>query len=63
MEKHKTYFSRACRYQSEIGRLSLLAAVCKRYVPKSKEKTFNTAVYVRRAGDHREEMQFSAYYS
>ena len=32
----------------------------RRYVPKSKEKTFNTAIYIRRTGDHREEMQFSA---
>ena len=58
----KIYLSRSC-IKAWWLKTSLLAAVYKRYIPKSKEKTFNITTYVRQCGEHREEMQFSANYS
>ena len=56
------YFSRAC-IEATLVDTSLRAAVYKRCIPKPKEKTLNTTIYIRRCGDNREEMQVSAYYS
>ena len=43
--------------------MSFLATDYKLYIPKSKEKTFNTTTDMTQCGDNREEMQFSAHYS
>ena len=39
------------------------AAGYKLYIPKSKEKKFNTTTDMTRCGDYHEETQLSAYYS